>query len=75
MNQKIRLTWKTDESGDEPIVEECELVHEDASIFTADGLLIENGMEMLIQDGRVIFEDAQGIFGLRPKQVIKIEKL
>lgn len=73
MSQKIRLTWIM-EKGAAPIVEDCLLLHEDEDIFV-DGVLQEGMMEKLMKDGRVLFEDSAGVFGLKPKQVIKIEKL
>lgn len=73
MGIKVRLTWIREE-GQRPVVEECTLMHEDDDLFVG-GVLQDEKVSMLMKDGRVIFEDAEGLFGLKPKQIVKIEKL
>ena len=74
MNQRIKLTY-TSKDGNKIFVEECDLVDENGDIFTIDGVFIENGMEIFMNGGRVLFEDEVGIFGLDPERVVKIEIL
>lgn len=73
MRQRVRLTWYDPES--KPTTEICILLHADSSMFTHEGTLKEDGMEQLVVDGRILFEDAGGEFTLKPKQIIEIRKL
>lgn len=70
---RIRLTWRSDDAHN--TVEECNILRAGNAMFYQDGSLIEGGVQLLLEDGRVMFSDAQGEFGLKPDQIIKIEKV
>lgn len=71
MSQKVQLTWRSDDAHN--TVEEVQLLLDGE--FKEDGTLVEGGIQSLLEDGRVMFRDAQGIFGLKPSQIIKIKKV
>lgn len=75
MSQRVRLTWTHDSIEGRSVVEECDLMRTDVDVFNQDGSLVEGGVQMLLEDGRVMFSDSAGEFGLKENQIIKIEKL
>lgn len=75
MSQRVRLTWTHDSIEGRSVVEECDLMRMDVEVFNQDGSLVEGGVQMLLEDGRVMFRDQAGEFGLKENQIIKIEKL
>lgn len=73
MGKPIELTWR---DGDGEIrVEYCLLVNDDDEIGLV-GVGIPIGMKIEdISQGRVMFEDGEGVFGVPPRDVINIRHL
>lgn len=73
MSHRVQLMWRSNDSA-APTNEEVDLLRDDA-IFTDQGELADGALELLVEDGRVMFRDSQGIFGLRIKQIVKIKRV
>lgn len=74
MLKRINLTWKNDEGLE--IKEECFLLDEDSPLYFdgANGPVCVNGLgDVFAQEGMVLFEDDEGLFMLRPDQILNIE--
>lgn len=72
MATKVKLTWR---SGTNVIEEECLLIAYDDTIYPMDEAIELEGLTELIMGTTdfVIFEDDDGVFGLEPAVIIKIE--
>lgn len=70
-NKLVRLTWR---NGEKVNVEYCELVSEDSEFYTLAGQKIDSSLaDKFAKENWVIFEDYQGIFCLKPEQIVSIE--
>lgn len=68
----ITLTWKNKDG--EEVVEECQLVSEYDVIYTLDGEpVVADVLDILGDAGFVVFEDEDGMFMLKPEQIVLIE--
>lgn len=72
-NQMVRLTWRN--TKNEVIVEFCELVHENADIYAGKVKITGDLINRLAKMNYVLFEDYEGVFGLKPEQIISIEPM
>lgn len=69
---EVHLTWIPE--GGSKTVETVELLREEQDVFLHGGIPTGLTVERLINDsGFVLFEDQQGIFGVRPDQIISID--
>ena len=72
-NKLIRLKRK---HKGEIIEEICELVSEDAKFQTYDGIQLQIPIgDIFAKENWVIFEDYEGIFMLKPENIVSIEVL
>jgi hypothetical protein len=69
---KIRLTWMSRRGK---IIEDCDLLSEYDKIYLEDGTPVPLTIDMLASSNWVVFEDEEGLFCLRPEQVVSIEVL
>lgn len=73
MSKLVRLTWR---NGQKVIIEYVELLSEDAEFYTLTGQKVDMPiMDIFAKQDYVMFEDYQGIFGLKPEQIVAIEVL
>lgn len=75
--KKVRVTWRGD--CGETYIDECLLIEEDDAIYAVGpgGIDIPtfNLFDKLAKEGRVVFEDEEGIFCLKTEDVISVEVL
>lgn len=71
--QLVRLTWR---DGKKVKTEYVELLDEDSQFYTFEGQKIDIPlMDIFAKEDYVMFEDYDGIFGLKPSQIVSIEVL
>ena len=81
MGKQIELTYKNEDG--ETVTEECLLIEEEDPIFIAGcteplAIVTDKGVGHsagILMEDRVLFEDDEGIFGLRPDQVLNIKHI
>jgi len=72
-NKLVRVKWKYDGEVFEEIVE---LLSNDAQVKTLDGHDVTFPiLDILQKENYVLFEDYDGIFGLRPECIISIDEI
>jgi hypothetical protein len=72
-NKLVRVKWKY---GNELFEEIVELVSDDAKVKTLDGRDVNfQILDILQKENYVLFEDYEGIFGLKPECIISIDEI
>lgn len=71
MTKPVTVTWKID---NQTYTESCLLIEETDPVFTTEGDEVEiNPLQIPGFQGKVMFEDDHGLFGLSPEYIISIE--
>lgn len=72
-SQLVKLTWRDKKKVK---VEVCELLDPEATFYTFEGEEILTDLSNIFaKEGYVMFEDYEGVFGLKPEQIISIEPI
>ncbi len=77
MSKKVKVTWL---SEGKTIIDECFLVSDTDTFYSKepDSEIVSGDLDFLdefAKDGKVIFEDEKGVFGLRAEWILNIEEI